>query len=112
LFLFLLLRLLNGKLLKPQENGFENWKSKLPQEIPVWDFSGHNTITLEPIQDVMENYVDNFHYTKLVGDLILNRILSYKDNEVPADFSVLVTKENLEFHLAKIRADKRYTQMN
>ena len=72
----------------------------------MWDFSGHNTITLEPIQDVMENYVDNFHYTKLVGDLILNRILGYKDNEVPADFGVLVTKENLEFHLAKIRADR------
>jgi hypothetical protein len=54
----------------------------------------------------MENYVDNFHYTKLVGHLILNRILGYKDNEVPADCGVLVTKENLEFHLAKIRADR------
>ncbi|WP_413175096.1 hypothetical protein [Anabaena azotica] len=85
---------------------FENWKRKAVQVTPVWDFSGYNTITNEPINDVMENYADNSHYVKPVGDLLLNRILSYQENEVPADFGVLVTKENIESHLGKIRSDR------
>ncbi|WP_413175095.1 hypothetical protein [Anabaena azotica] len=85
---------------------FETWKRKVVQVIPVWDFSGYSTITTESIKDVMKNYADNSHYTQPVGDLLLNRILAYKENEVPADFGVLVTKENIESHLAKIRANR------
>jgi hypothetical protein len=85
---------------------FENWKRKVVQVTPVWDFSGYNTITTEEINDVMENYPDSSHYTKPVGDLILNRILGYKENEVPKDFGVLINKENIESHLAKIRTDR------
>ncbi|WP_199306660.1 hypothetical protein [Anabaena sphaerica] len=85
---------------------FENWKRKILKVTPVWDFSGYNSITTEPLQDVMENYADSSHYTKPVGDLILNRILGYKEKEVPADFGVLITPENIESHLAKIRADR------
>ncbi|WP_144031275.1 hypothetical protein [Trichormus azollae] len=54
----------------------------------------------------MENYVDNSHYTKRAGDVLLNRILAYKENEVSADFGVLVTKENIESNLAEICADR------
>lgn len=85
---------------------FENWKKELVQLTSIWDFSGYNTVTIEPIKDVMVNYADNSHYVKPVGDLIINRILSYQDNKVPSDFGVLVTRENIEFHLAKIRADR------
>ena len=67
---------------------FENWKKQLVQITPVWDFSGYNIINNEPIQDVMENYVDNAHYTPPIGNLILNRILGYEEDKVPADFGV------------------------
>ncbi|TAF02480.1 MAG: hypothetical protein EAZ77_18810, partial [Nostocales cyanobacterium] len=85
---------------------FETWKRKVVQVTPVWDFSGYNTITTEQINDVMENYPDSSHYTKPAGDLLLNRILGYQEKEVPADFGVLVNKENIESHLAKIRLDR------
>jgi hypothetical protein len=85
---------------------FENWKRKVVQVTPVWDFSGYNAITTEPIKDVMENYADNSHYTKPAGDLLLNRIHGYQEHKVPADFGVLINKENIESHLAKIRADR------
>lgn len=85
---------------------FENWKKKVVEITPVWDFSGYNTITTEPLQDVMENYADSSHYTKPVGDLILNRILDDPKNELPSDFGVLVTPRNIDSHLAKIRADR------
>jgi hypothetical protein len=39
----------------------------------------------------MENYADNSHYTKRADNSLLNRILAYKENEVSADFCVLVT---------------------
>ncbi|NET72339.1 MAG: hypothetical protein F6K62_15805, partial [Sphaerospermopsis sp. SIO1G2] len=85
---------------------FENWKKKLVELTPVWDFSGYNSITTEKLQDVMENYADSSHYTKPVGDLVLNRILGYQADQVPTDFGVLLTPENIESHLAKIRADR------
>ena len=76
------------------------------QVTPIWDFYGYKTITAESIKIRMENYVDNSHYTKRAGDVLLNRILAYKENEVSADFGVLVTKENIESHLAEICADR------
>ncbi|TAE60584.1 MAG: hypothetical protein EAZ76_01415 [Nostocales cyanobacterium] len=85
---------------------WENWKRKLVQVTPVWDFSGYNSITTEKLQDVMENYADSSHYTKPVGDLILNRILDYQPDKVPGDFGVLLTPENIESHLDKIRTDR------
>lgn len=85
---------------------WENWKRKVVQVTPVWDFSGYNSVTTEKLADVMENYADSSHYTAPVGNLVLNRILGYQEDKVPADFGVLLTPENVESHLAKIRADR------
>ncbi|MGB5594874.1 MAG: hypothetical protein WBM32_15720 [Crocosphaera sp.] len=85
---------------------FETWKRKMVEITPVWDFSGYNSITTEPIKDVMTNYVDNSHYTPKIGDFVLNRILSYEPSQVPQDFGVLMTPENIDDHLAKIRRDR------
>ncbi|MFM2063621.1 MAG: hypothetical protein RLZZ507_3292 [Cyanobacteriota bacterium] len=85
---------------------FEKWKRKVVQVTPVWDFSGYNSITTEKLNDVMENYADSSHYTAPVGNLILNRILGYQENKLPADFGVLLTQENIESHLDKIRSHR------
>ncbi|EAM48351.1 hypothetical protein WH8501_16620 [Crocosphaera watsonii WH 8501] len=50
--------------------------------------------------------VDNSHYTPNIGDFVLNRILSHNVEQVPEDFGVLITSENIEQHLAKIRSDR------
>ncbi|WP_107667513.1 hypothetical protein [Cyanothece sp. BG0011] len=85
---------------------YEQWKRKMVEVTPVWDFSGYNSITTEPIQPVMSNYVDNSHYTPKIGDFVLNRILSHEVDQVPQDFGVLMTPENIDKHLIKIRADR------
>jgi hypothetical protein len=85
---------------------FENWLRKVVQITPVWDFADYNSITTEPMGDRMKNYADYSHYTKPIGDLILNRILSYHEDKVPADFGVLLTPENIEAHLRKLRQDR------
>lgn len=85
---------------------FEQWKREIVKIVPIWDFSGYNSITSEAINSKMKNYVDNSHYTKPIGDLVLNRILSYRKESVPQDFGILVTPKNIESHTAKIRADR------
>ncbi len=87
---------------------FEEWKRKIIQisPTPVFDFSGYNSITTEAINKDMENYQDNAHYTKKIGDLVLNRILDYKQEDVPDDFGFLINPENIESHLEKIRQDR------
>ncbi len=89
-----------------QWQAFEQWKREIANIVPVWDFSGYNSVTTESIRDRMEKYVDNSHYSKEVGYLILNRILSYQEEKVPDDFGVLITPENIEESLKKIRADR------
>ncbi len=77
------------------------------QVTPVYDFFGYNTINAESVKDIMDNYADNYHYAKRAGDLLSNPILAdkEKENEVSADFGVLVTGENIEPHLARILGD-------
>lgn len=86
---------------------FEEWKRTIVNIMPVWDFSGYNSITTEPINDKMTNYTDASHYTKQVGDLVLNRILNNQTDTVPDDFGVLITPQNIESHLAKIRTTRQ-----
>lgn len=83
---------------------FEQWKRELVKITPVWDFSGYNSITGEPIRNEMKNYTDNSHYRKEVGDLLLSRLFDSNAEKVPNDFGVLLTPKNIESHLAKIRA--------
>jgi hypothetical protein len=91
---------------------FEQMKREIVKITPVWDFSGYNTITTELIKNDINNYIDDSHYRQEVGDLILNRILSYKDKKVPNDFGILLTPNNIEVHLTRIRAEREIWAKN
>ncbi|NEN91143.1 MAG: hypothetical protein F6K48_20440 [Okeania sp. SIO3H1] len=91
---------------------FEKWKREVVAITPVFDFSGYNNITSESIHNEMENYTDNSHYTPRVGNLILNRVLNYKQGDVPDDFGILINSENIESHLEKIRQDREIWAKN
>lgn len=84
----------------------EKWKREIVKIVPVWDFSGYNSITSEPIKAGMKNYADSSHYLENIGNLILNRVLNYQTKSLPKDFGVLIKPENIESHLAKIRTDR------
>ncbi|WP_421657573.1 hypothetical protein [Leptothermofonsia sp. ETS-13] len=86
---------------------FEDWKREVVKITPVWDFSGYNTITTEPIHNGMKYYWDNSHYTKKVGDLVLNRMLGYREEEVPDDFGVLLIPETIESYLDQVIAKRK-----
>ncbi|MBZ8182204.1 SGNH/GDSL hydrolase family protein [Oscillatoria salina] len=86
---------------------WEEWKRQVVEITPVWDFSGYNSITTEPINEEMKYYFDNSHYTKEAGDLILNKLFDYQKEKVPTDFGVFLSANNLEEHLHKIRIDRQ-----
>ena len=82
---------------------------------PLWDFSGYNSLTTEPVpplgdsQTQMRWYWESSHYKKELGDLVLDRIFSHSEpgRSIPADFGVRLTPDSLEPHLAQIRADRQ-----
>lgn len=85
---------------------YETWKREVVQITPVWDFSGYNSITTEPIRDDMRHYWDSSHYRKEVGDLILNRLFQHQNHTVPPDFGALVTAQTIESHIVRGRVER------
>lgn len=88
----------------------EEWKRRVvaitdKYAAPIWDFSGYNSITTEPVVAPMKYYWDSSHFTEVVSDLILKRMLALKEDtqEVPADFGIHLTGKNIELNLAMIR---------
>ena len=89
----------------------ENWKRKVVMlagryNVPIWDFSGYNSITTESVRTPMICYWDSSHFTEVVSDLILKRIYTEGVN-VPVDFGVPLYNENIEDHLATIRNNRQ-----
>lgn len=65
----------------------------------VWDFSGINSITKND-----KFYYEDTHFTKQAGDLVLSKVFNKKiEQSLPDDFGVLVTKENLDSHLERLK---------
>ncbi|MDJ0746376.1 MAG: hypothetical protein QNJ32_23845 [Xenococcaceae cyanobacterium MO_167.B27] len=107
---------------------FEQWKqdlvtiveeeaTKLNKPAPLlWDFSGYNSITTEAIPlpgetGTMQWYRESSHYSKKLGDILLDIIFNYpqKVAGVSEDFGTIITTKNIEEHLTKIRqAQKQY----
>ncbi len=106
---------------------FEEWKRMLLRinaeearragkpAFPLWDFSGYNSLTTEPVpplgdtQTQMRWYWESSHYKPALGDLVLDRVFGHQEpgRHLPADFGVLLTPKTIEPHLAQIRADRQ-----
>ncbi|WP_337098217.1 hypothetical protein [Paenibacillus sp. YIM B09110] len=86
-------------------NSFEEWKRQLAGITPIWDFSGYHEISMSSLNQ-SETYNDLSHFSKKIGDLILNRMLDKKTNNLPAYFGIRITPDNIEEHLKKLRSDR------
>ncbi|MCX2717730.1 hypothetical protein OQH61_08280 [Helicobacter sp. MIT 21-1697] len=64
----------------------------------IWSFYGINSITLD--KDNFDN--EGWHFKPKVSALMLARIFNDKAIEVPADFGMLLTKENVESYLSSL----------
>ena len=103
---------------------FEQWKRDLvnimvqeqaknpKNSLILWDFSGYNSMTTEAIPAAnsraqMTWYLESSHYKKELGNLVLDRVLSYPKipPHFPQDFGVIIHPDNIEAHLMNIRND-------
>jgi hypothetical protein len=77
---------------------FEKFKRELVKVTNYIDFTGHNTIT-----NNSNNFWDSAHLRVNMTKLIMARIFADKSVDVPSDFGVLVTQENIETHLKNLK---------
>jgi hypothetical protein len=63
----------------------------------IYNFMYINSITTN-----ISNYKDAHHFSPEVGRLIAHKTIGYPDKRIPADFGVLVTKQNIQEHLKSI----------
>jgi hypothetical protein len=102
---------------------FEQWKQEMVrynnkvaatfgrQTFPLWDFSGYNSYTTEPVPalgdkvNMMKWYWESSHYRTELGDRVLDKVLDYHDPDriIADDFGVKINTENIETHLQNIR---------
>ena len=82
------------------------------KQYAFWDFSQYNSVTMDPIKahpsktDAFEQYYDSIHYFTKTANLVLNRIFSIDIDQVPNDFGVLLSRDNIEQHLARMEATR------
>jgi hypothetical protein len=100
---------------------FEQWKSDLALrsrryqqqqcDIKVVDFSGYNSITTETIRNLLpttslQYYWEASHYKSKVGELILKRLFSLDDGDLPSDFGRELREDTITEVLAAIREEQ------
>ena len=105
----------------------ENWKRSLvrmvaeetehaPENlVSLWDFGIYNSVTTEQLPSPgdkttrMKYYWEYSHYKIHTGNLILDRILGYKEpgREVPKDFGIRLTPDNIDSHIKSDREKQR-----
>lgn len=77
-------------------------------DVQVWDFSGYNNITSEPIPgdrtQAMQWFYDSSHFTDAFGRMILDNIYL----EAPQQkIGSRITTDNIEDHLQKLRFEQQ-----
>ena len=101
---------------------FEDWKrdlvkiasdqtSRQTREVQLLDFSGYNRFTTEAqtpseaLTPTMKWYYEALHYSKELGDRILDRIYNYEHEGriLSDDFGVLLNKNSIDSHLRLTR---------
>ena len=102
---------------------FEEWKRELLElasqyphrdtggKVILWDFSDYDTYSTEPVRPdrrVLQWFWESWHYRKTLGDLIIERV--FDTSHLP--FGTVLTEENIEPHLAEIRAREREYRVN
>ena len=105
---------------------FESWKQALVEALaeasgagahgkafPLWDFSGFNNITMEPVpllgdlQTTMRWYRESSHYSREHGNLLLDRVLGHTAARAPVtgEYGTLIDRHTIERWLDQTRFD-------
>ncbi|WOV84893.1 hypothetical protein PGH26_02920 [Sporosarcina jeotgali] len=75
----------------------------------IWNFMYPNTITNDQM-----NYIDGHHFYPEIGTMLAKRIQNNNASDIPTDFGVYVTPDNVDEHLEEVRrlAEKAVKEKN
>jgi hypothetical protein len=81
---------------------YERWLKEMVGVFgQVWHFEYLNSITL----DYSKNFSDSHHFYAPIGTMIAHRINGENDINTPSDFGILLTKDNIDEQLVKIKTE-------
>lgn len=85
-------------------NDLEQWRADLAERLGgYWDFATINSITSD-----RRNFIDSIHFGKAESRLIIDRLYLESDADVPPDFGVWVTQENVNAHNIQSRPTRSH----
>ena len=100
---------------------FEFWKKDLVEvvasgelaeaRVSLYDFTGYDIYTTEPIPPYkstkdMVYWSESSHAREALGELVLQRLTGHGASDLPEDFGVLLTAENIASHLETVRRER------
>ena len=86
---------------------FELFKKELVQITNYVDFTGHNTIT-----ENKNNYWDSSHLRKELTEVVMAKLFNDNLIQVPVDFGVYITKDNIDNHLENLKEQIQNYDLN
>ena len=107
---------------------FEEWKRALARiaaeanrsrnvpRVRLWDFSGYNAISVEPVPEPADRttathwYWEAGHFKQELGDVMLQRMFAEPDRLADAAIGVKLTPENVELEIQRIRPQRAWYQ--
>ncbi|OCL98870.1 hypothetical protein AAX29_01380 [Aliarcobacter thereius] len=69
-------------------------------------------MTINTITKNLENYPDDDHAYPSVLKLLANKLSNFPNKDIPKDFGVLVTKDNIDEHLQNLRKQIKEYDLN
>lgn len=107
---------------------FEEWKRALARisaegnrsrnisRVQLWDFSGYNAISAEPVPEPADRttatrwYWEAGHFKQELGDVLLQRMFAEPDHLADAAIGVKLTPENVEQEIQRMRQQRAWYQ--
>ena len=81
---------------------WEDYKRWLHELVEVFGEVNH-FMTINSITNNLENYYDDNHAYPWVLKLLANKLSNVDNKNIPEDFGVLLTKDNIDEHLENLR---------
>lgn len=82
-------------------NRWEDYKKWLYELIEVFG-EVHHFMDINSITKNLENYPDDDHAYPFVLKLLANKISNFENKEIPEDFGIVLTKDNIEKYLKNL----------
>ncbi len=78
-------------------DSYGGWKREIARLVDFYDFTGRNSVTVNK-----DLWWDSSHIRKEGGKIIFARLFEDKKTELPPDFGVHVSSENIEEHIRSL----------